>query len=95
MSVELEQNDKMNRAAVWLGAAMTIVSFVVAVLLWTLPTLTRGDVSGERLGLPFSGVGACAMTGAGLLIASIGYLAVRRGRRHRAPSGPHRHIPVS
>lgn len=92
MSVDLERNDKQGKLAVGCGGVMTVVFLITAIVLWTLPTATADRVSGEALGLPFSGVGAVFLSMAGLLITRIGWLALRRGRHHRAP-GPTLHGP--
>jgi hypothetical protein len=98
VSVDLERDDKQGRAALGCGSAMFFVFAVAAVVLWIVPTTSGGHISGERLGLPFTGVGAIALAGAGLLIAAIGYLMLRAGRKDRAPDRPlpprGRHVPL-
>lgn len=92
MSVDLERNDKQGKLAVVTGGLMTIVFLVAAIVVWSLPTVTENRISGEQVGLPFTGTGACFLSMAGLLIAGIGALALRRGRHHRVP-GPTIHGP--
>lgn len=92
MSVDLERNDKQGKLAVGCGGTMMIVFLIAAIVLWVLPTATNERISGGDLGLPFTGVGAVFLSMAGLLIARIGWVTLRRGRHHRAP-GPTLHGP--
>ncbi len=85
--VEIEQNEKLGTAAVVIGGVMLVGFFIAAVLLWVLPSATRNAVSGDALGLPFTGVGAVFLSMAGLLIARIGW-RIRKGAR-----APHRVQP--
>jgi len=92
VSVDLERNDKQGKLAVGCGGTMMVVFLIAAIVVWTLPTATENRISGEAVGLPFTGVGAIFLSMAGLWIARVGWLALRRGRHHRAP-GPTLHGP--
>lgn len=90
---EISQDEKQGALATALGTALMVVFLVAGVVLWALPTATRGAVSGESIGLPFTGTGACFLSMAGLLIASIGWRLRKSARGPRAPEPPIRKPP--
>jgi hypothetical protein len=93
VSVDLEENDKKAKWALGCGGLMTVAFLIAGVALWSLPAATAGRVDGRALGLPFTGVGSIFLAAFGGLIAGIGWLALKRGRRGRAPVPPWRKPP--
>lgn len=95
MSVVDQQSNKLGTAAVVIGSIMTVGFLIASIVLWSLPTLTRSEISGRDLGLPFTGTGAVFLCLAGLLIARIGW-RVRKsahGPGPRKPQPPLRRAP--
>ncbi len=93
MSVDLEEEDKKAKWAIGCGGLMTVAFLIAGIAIWTLPIATAGRIAGRSLGQPFSGMGTLFLAAFGALIAGIGWLALKRGRRGRAPEKPWREPP--
>jgi hypothetical protein len=93
VSVDLEQDDKKSKWAMGCGGAMTVAFLIAGIALSVLPFFVHAPFGGRPLGLPFTAAGSFFLAGFGLIIAGIGWLAYKRGRRGRAPVKPWREPP--